>query len=254
MVLLVLLSLVVFNACNKSEDTSGTANLKIMLTDDPATYDEVWVDIRSIEIHSDIGGWEAYDLLHPGVYNLLDFSNGLDTLIADLVLPAGRASQMRLILGDDNTVVVDGTPYDLATPSAQQSGLKFNIHQDLAPNGSYRIWIDFDAGRSVVNTGSGTYILKPVIRAYTEETNGRIMGTVTPVWSNTVVYAIQGTDTAIAIPDDLGFFMISGLPEGTYTVWFDGSAASGFNDVTVSEVSVIFGHTTDMGSVVIPEL
>lgn len=252
--MLALLFSVAFNACTKSGDTSGTANLKIMLTDDPAAYDEVWVDIRSIEIHSDIDGWVGYDLLHPGVYNLLDFSNGLDTLIADLVLPAGRISQMRLILGDNNTVVIDGTPYDLATPSAQQSGLKFNIHQDLVPNGSYRIWIDFDAGRSIVHTGSDTYILKPVIRAYTEETNGRIMGTVSPVWSNAVVYAILGTDTAIAIPDDLGYFMISGLPEGTYTVWFDGSATSGFNDVMVSEVSVVFGHTTDMGSIVIPEL
>ena len=253
MVLLALFSLAFFAACNKSEE-NGTAQLKVMLTDGPADYDEVWVDVQSIEIHSEAEGWVTYDLLHPGLYNLLDFSNGLDTLIADLLLPAGNVSQMRLLLGSNNSVVVDGVSYDLTTPSAQQSGLKFNIHQNLAPNGSYSIWIDFDAGRSVVQTGSGSYILKPVIRAYTEETNGRIRGTVEPVMSHTVVYAVQGMDSATAIPDDLGFFMMSGLPEGSYTLFFDGDESSGFSDVVVEDVNITFGMTTDIGTVVIPNL
>ena len=40
---------------------------------------------------------------NPGIYNLLDFTNGKDTLIADAELSGGSNSQIRLILGDNNS-------------------------------------------------------------------------------------------------------------------------------------------------------
>lgn len=234
-------------ACNKKEQSGDTATLKIFLTDDPANYDAVFIDVQSVEIHSDAGGWQQFDLVHPGIYNLLDFRNGLDTLIADVTLPAGNVSQMRLILGDQNTVVVDGVEQPLATPSAQQSGLKFNIHQNLEPNGVYRMWIDFDAARSIVAQGNGGYSLKPVITTYTEATDGRIKGIALPMISEPVIYAIQNGDTAGAIPASDGFFMFTGMPEGNYHIWIDASEASGYADVHIENVSVTFGQITDLG-------
>lgn len=44
----------------------------------------------------------------------------------------------------------------------------------------YKLWLDFDAGRSVVEIGNGNYILKPVIRIYSEATSGAIKGSVLP--------------------------------------------------------------------------
>ncbi|MNY36193.1 hypothetical protein D3C86_1706670 [compost metagenome] len=62
--------------------------------------------------------------------------------------------------------------------------------------------------------------------------------------ANTIVYAISGTDTFSAIPDAAGNFLISGLPQGTYNVWFDADVATGFNDQVVNNVSVTFGNIT----------
>jgi len=235
-------------SCNK-DDASGTARLNVHLTDAPGNYDAVYIDVQKIEIHSDISGWVTITPSHPGIYNLLDFSNGMDTLLCHVDLPAGKISQMRLVLGENNSVVVDGVAKPLATPSAQQSGLKFNIHQDLAPNGSYDVWIDFDAGRSIVETGSGSYSLKPVVRAYTELTNGKIKGYVLPPAADAVVYAINGVDTFSAIPEADGYFMFCGLPEGTYSLWFDALDVTGYEDMTMPDVSVTFGTINDVGTI-----
>jgi hypothetical protein len=57
-----------------------------------------------------------------GIYNLLNFSNGLDTLIAIGTLNIATVQQIRLILGLNNSVVVNNVSHPLSTPSAEQLG------------------------------------------------------------------------------------------------------------------------------------
>lgn len=238
----------IFSSCKKDSDEQGMAKVNVHLTDGPADYDAIFIDVQKVEIHSDVSGWVSVTPMVPGVYNLLDFSNGLDTLLCTANLPAGNISQMRLILGNNNSIVVNGTSHPLSTPSAQQSGLKFNIHQELVANGAYDIWIDFDAAKSIVEKGNGDYSLKPVIRTYTALTNGKIRGFVLPLQANAVVYAIHGTDTFSAIPGDIdGHFMFCGMPEGTYNLWIDAASNTGFQDGLQANVTVSFGVITDVG-------
>lgn len=237
----------IFSSCSKDSDEKGMAKVNVHLTDGPADYDAIFIDVQSVEIHSDVSGWVSVAPVVPGVYNLLDFSNGLDTLLCTANLPVGHISQMRLVLGNNNSIIVNGVSHPLATPSAQQSGLKFNIHQELVANGSYDIWIDFDAAKSIVEQGNGGYSLKPVIRTYTALTNGKIKGFVLPVTAEAVVYAIHGTDTFSAIPAADGHYMFCGLPEGTYNLWFDAASSTGFQDFYLPDVTVSFGVITDLG-------
>jgi len=75
-------------SCNKSTSTgTGMGHLQVMLTDGPASYDAVYIDVDKVEVNvsSDSGaksGWQTVPLLRPGVYNLLKFSNGIDTVLA----------------------------------------------------------------------------------------------------------------------------------------------------------------------------
>src|SRR5437762_3570846 len=85
----------IFMACNKSSSSGGTGHLQVMLTDDPATYDAVYIDVQKVEVKvssdtSSNSGWQTIDILRPGVYNLLKFSNGIDTLLAAADVPAGK--------------------------------------------------------------------------------------------------------------------------------------------------------------------
>lgn len=216
-----------FLACNKSNSSNGGGNakLEVHLTDDPATYDAVNIDIQSVEVNvsSDTGttsGWQTVNLLRPGIYNLLDFRNGLDTVLASSTLPAGTLSQIRLILGDSNSVVVNGQSFPLKTPSGQESGLKLNIHAVLTSGIVYRLWIDFDANRSVVSAGkSGQFILKPVIRTFAEATGGSIKGYALPSAAKPIVWATMGTDTLTAMPDSTtGYYFFGGVPAGSWNL------------------------------------
>ena len=155
---------------------------------------------------------------------------------------------MRLILGNNNSVVINGQSYPLATPSSMQSGLKFNIHATLTGGIVYRLWIDFDAGSSIVTTGNGGYILKPVIRTYTEAIGGSIKGFVLPVAARPEVFAIQGTDTLLALPDTAtGYYFFGGVNAGSWNLSLH-ALDSTYKDTTFS-VSVSTGAVTNAGSV-----
>jgi len=246
--------IIVLVSCNKSSSNGGTGRLEVRLTDDPSVYDAVYIDVQKVEVNvsGDPGagsGWQTVPLFRPGVYNLLDFRNGIDTVLAAGDFPAGKLSQMRLVLGDRNSVVIDGQSYDLKTPSAQQSGLKFNIHTTLTGGIVYRLWIDFDAGRSIVTTGEGSYILKPVIRTYTEAIGGSIKGYVLPAAAQAQVWAVQGTDTLLALPDTAtGYYFFGGVNEGAWSLLFHAQDSISYKD-TAYAVTVSTGVVTNAGTV-----
>jgi hypothetical protein len=230
-----------------------TARLQVRLTDSPGDYQEVNIDIQGVEVNSEAGnptgGWKALDV-EGGVYNLLELTNGLDTLLGSALLPAGTISQVRLILGNDNSIRVDGVTHVLSTPSAQQSGLKLNIHTTLKAGVTYVITLDFDVARSVVQSGNETYSLKPVIRALSEATSGAISGATTPLAATPAIFVIQGTDTvATSYTDDAGNFLLRGVPAGTYVVSF--SPKAGYEPQLKENVIVTIGNVTDLGVITI---
>lgn len=236
-------------ACNNDDDEN--ARLKVLLTDSPGNYEEVNIDIQDVQINRTTAsgsGWESIDLEQKGVYNLLDLTNGLDTLLGSLLLPAGNLAQIRLVLGTANSVKVDGEVYDLATPSAQQSGLKININQTLLEGITYELVLDFDVARSVVERGNNTYLLKPTIRSFVEATCGAVKGSILPIVAMPTVYALEGTDTiGSTLPDELGHFMLRGIPPGVYTITFD--PVTGYAQKTIDDVSVAAGIATNLGTV-----
>lgn len=236
-------------ACEKND---GTAKFNLHLTDAPADYDSVFIDIQSVEVHFQTDGdgeWITLEGLNTGIYDLLQLNNGLDTLLASADLPAGTISQIRLILGENNSVIIDGEEFELTTPSANTSGLKLNVHAQLEAGVTYDMWIDFDAARSIVSTGSGKYNLKPVIRTYTEATSGAIKGMVTPVEAEPYVFIVIGSDTLGSIADSTGFFMLSGVPAGSYNVKFE--PKDPYTDKTIENVGVEVGVITDLETVTI---
>jgi hypothetical protein len=246
-VLVGLLLIAVFlNACSDKE--SGTARLEVRLTDAPAEYQEVNIDIQGVEVNANDGnqssGWQSLDV-KKGVYNLLKLTNGLDTLLGSTSLPAGKISQLRLVLGTNNSIKMVGQTASLDAPSAQQSGLKVQIHTDLKEGITYRILIDFDAARSIVSTGSGKFNLKPVIRAVTEAQDGAIKGAVSPV-KPAVVYAINGQDTVSTFTNASGLFLVKGLAPATYRIVLVPDIGL---TVEKTNVAVSVGNVTDVGTI-----
>ena len=160
-------------ACTGLEDEPrGDARVRIYLADAPGDYQEVNIDVVSVRliINDSIMDMQT----NTGIYNILDFTNGKDTLLVEDDIPAGHLSQIRLVLGENNSVMKDGSIHELKTPSAQQSGLKLNVHEDIKPGILYAYVLDFEAERSIVLTGNGRHQLKPVIRVFANAISGTL--------------------------------------------------------------------------------
>ncbi|MEK6780597.1 MAG: DUF4382 domain-containing protein [Bacteroidota bacterium] len=240
-----------FFSCSNAGET--TSFLEVRLTDAPGDYEAVNIDIADVQVNSgaDEDGWKSLDV-NKGVYDLLKLTNGLDTLLGKIELPAGRVSQVRLILGENNSLSIDGQAISLSTPSGQQSGLKLQVNADLVEGITYKLLLDFDAARSVVRAGSsGNYNLKPVIRTIVEAESGAIKGMVSPVEASPAVYAIQSSDTlGTAFADQTtGKFLINGLSAGTYKITIE--PKTGFQATIKDAVSVTIGNVTDLGTITI---
>lgn len=229
--------------------TENTSRVEVRLTDSPGDFEEVNIDIQEVRVNSSEGnsGWISLDV-KAGIYNILQLTNGIDTLLGAIELPSGKIAQIRLVLGANNTIKVKGQIYPLSTPSAQQSGLKLKLHADLAEGITYKILLDFDAARSIIVRGNNKYSLKPVIRAIEEATSGAIKGAVTPVAASPAVYAISGADTlGTAFTNEMGKFLIRGIPAGTYSVSI--VPIDGYSPVLKKDVAVTVGSVKDLGTI-----
>lgn len=236
---------VTLNSCNDDESTSKSYPYNVRMTDEPGPYDAVYVDIQSVEVTGNNGQTVILNT-NEGIYNLLDFSNGLDTLIATSTLNDAVVKQIRLILGPTNSVVVEGESFPLSTPSAQQSGLKLQVNQTLQADIQNSILIDFDANQSIVLTGNGTYILKPVLRTIVTEISGNIKGTITPIGTIAVVSATNSADVIYSSSvNEFGQFQITGIPPGVYT--FTITPLLPLLPIIILDVNVEAGATTDLG-------
>jgi hypothetical protein len=157
------LVLTVFGAgCKKDQ----YGNMTVKMTDAPGDYLQVNVDVSHVEAHYDNNnGWVQLPT-QSGIYDLLTLQNNVTTVLANGThLPVGRINQLRLVLGNNNSVMLrDSTIHDLKIPSSEQSGVKINVNSVIPANGNLVITLDYDADKSVNQEGNGDYIMKPVIK------------------------------------------------------------------------------------------
>ena len=232
------------------ENQNGTARMSIQLTDAPGDYEAVFVDVESVVIKYNGNDNETFFTdVNAGIYDLLELTGGVSVLLVDEEIPAGDISQIRLILGEDNTIVVDGETFSLDTPSAQQSGLKLQVNETLEDGIFYEFILDFDVDKSILQTGNGQYKLKPVLRATTVAQTGAIAGDVLPLGIQTMITADNGIDEISSFANAEGAFLISGVPEGTYTVTYQPDLDLGIPAVVIDNVAVNIGVVTTLETV-----
>ena len=236
-------------SCMK-DNSSTKAKISIKMTDAPGPYNAVYIDLQGVEIKGTNNNLVLLNV-NKGIYNLLDLTNGKDTLIGTGNLDAGSVEQIRLILGSNNTVLVDNVSYPLSTPSAEQSGLKLQVHQTLEGGVEYSILLDFDANQSIVKTGNGVYKLKPVIRTIQTAISGSIKGKISPIGSLDIVTATSVLASYSSVVNAKGDFMIKGLPAGIYSVTITPLLPA--LPFIQTNVTVTTGVSTDIGTISMPQ-
>jgi Domain of unknown function (DUF4382) len=258
----------VFYSCQKEVNENQTTDINkphavtIYLTDHQTPiFDSVFIDLRRLEVKLEDDtlpndGWVRLNI-NPGVYNILRFRNGLDTLFATGTLPNARVKKIKLVLGTQNSAMKDGQSFPLRVKDEDREVIANldNSNFEITSTGQVLFWIDFDAGNSIQidNSGSGSgngYRLKSHIKIFTRSQSGRIEGRVLPRAADAIVKAVIGSDTATAIPDDDdGEFKIVGLNAGTYKVLIDGQ--HGYNDTVINNVIVRNREDTHLPTIIL---
>src|SRR5512147_954292 len=254
--LVMALLLVVMYGCSSNSSTNEqTGTLSVSLTDAAAGgFDAVNVTVSKVRVHQSSSanenddGWSEITLSPARKINLLNLTNGVLEDLGQTSLPAGHYTQLRLVLSANtgttlaNSVVLSGTTttaeIPLVTPSAVQSGIKLINEFDVGAGQRVDLVLDFDALKSVVLRGNGTYALKPVIRVVPTVLTG-IEGFVATslTGSNVLVSAVSGTVTHSTVPNaQTGEFFLAHLEAGSYDVVItaDGHATAVITGVPVS--------------------
>ena len=162
--LIVVLTLTtIFTGCKKDIQQG---EITVKMTDAPANFIAVNVEVLQVNVHyanHPNNGWITLQT-NAGIYNLLDLQNDVTVVLTNgQTLDVGRITQMRLILGQNNTVATTDTIFPLELSSQDQTGLKINSNFEITSNGNVEIVLDFDAEKSIIQEGNGSYKLKPVI-------------------------------------------------------------------------------------------
>ena len=245
------------SSSDSSQGTSPQGTLSVALTDAAApNLDAVNVTVRKVRVHQSAmasendAGWSDISLEPARKINLLSLTNGVLESLGQTSLPAGHYTQLRLVLSANtgtipaNSVVLSGTKTEIPmdTPSAVQSGIKLINEFDVAPGQRVDLVLDFDALKSIVRRGNGTYGLKPVIRVLPAVLTG-IDGFVDrALLNNNVMVSSQVSGTVIrsTVPNpQTGEFFLSHLAAGTYDVVItaDGCATAVIAGVPVTSAT-----------------
>ena len=105
--LIVALLVIVVSACDKKDAVTNPAgqsnSFTIKMTDNPADYTALQVDIERVEAYLQGHGWvELSD--HPQVVSVLDLTNGNEITIAQQSgISSGLYTALALYIGNDNT-------------------------------------------------------------------------------------------------------------------------------------------------------
>lgn len=261
-----ILFLFIFTSClsngSKTLDNleGSTGNLRVLATDAPFNYSTVTaanITVSEINVLSADGAQKLVIMDSKKTLNLIDLKNGLVSTLAELNIPSGDYSELRLVIESASVELNDGRIFHLTVPSGAQSGLKVKLSPAIVVSErlSSDVLLDFDLSRSFVpqgsENGSGDGItgfhFKPVIRAANLTTSGSVKGVVstdsgtptdynddTPLEGATVTVSRDGAVVSTAVTEASGFYQIIGLPEGTYSIETSSELHTGSESQTVT--------------------
>ncbi len=237
------------DALTSASNVESRAHLQVRLMDAPSPYnfEAANIQIKAVNIYVEPSGrgqrprWMSLNI-RSGIFDMLTLVNGKDMLLADQYIPNGKITQVALVLGPENSVVIGGRSHHLVTDGTSPSVIMrtdFSVTED-AP---FLMMLDFDAAQSITKQ-TDYYRLKPVVHAIDIERTGSIHGKTRIVRGSVAVFADGATGTNrifSSYASNTGEFLLRGLPSGTYQVriyYPESDHAETFDNVRVSGNSV----------------
>ncbi len=166
--LTLLASLGLSGACTEAVQAK-TGTIEVRVTDAPGDVEAIWVTVSEVKVHKagvdeEDGVWITLEL-DEDTFNLLELEE-LELTLATEEIEAGKYTQLRMTVFEVWVTLEEEDPVEATIPSGE---LKFVRPFELEAGETIALVVDFDAAESVVVTGNGQIIFKPVITLAIEE-------------------------------------------------------------------------------------
>jgi len=237
----------------------------VALTDAPACgFDAVNVTVDRVRIHQSStandndSGWTDIAVNPARKIDLLSLQNGVLVDLGQTTLTAGNYTQIRLVLVSNSRTAMansvtptNGAETEMQTPSATQSGLKLINAFTIEPNKTTALVLDFDACKSIVRRGNGTFGLKPVIHVIPMSLTAIVGYVQTGLSGLTVTAQKNGVILKATQADSMGKFVLAPLDpsKSPYDVVFSGPTLT---TSVLASVPVVAEQTTTLNTSVEP--
>jgi hypothetical protein len=262
--------------------TTTNASTPLLLTDAPlAGAQAVTVSIDKIEAHAVGGAFVDTGVAPQPNIDLLSLKS-TELLLGNAKLAPGKYTALRLTISNP-TITIAGTTSPLVpvtghggASAAQKHGADTTASSDgksatllvaapftvAADGSSSPLLLDFNVARSIVATGNGQYLLKPVIPVVHKDDSGMVSGAVAlspppaPGSEPDVEVSVMrhgqtdpsqeenGTEADDAANG--GGFTAHALSSGTYDVTV---TAQGYAPVTLPSVTITPGSHPNLGTI-----
>jgi hypothetical protein len=249
-----------------SPSTAAKGDLRVSMTDAPACgFDHVFVTVEKVRVHGNTdvdvngSGWVDIAVNPAQRIDLLSLTNGVLATLGQTQLDAGTYQQIRLVLAANgagkpaNSVVpTGGAEQALDTPSAVQSGIKIIRPFTVAPGSQTDLILDFDACKSIVTRGNGSYGLKPVVTALSSAESGSVTGVLTSAPGAAIYAERNGVVVKATVADANGNFALSPVEQsssaGTVDVVIVPTSANARATGIIRDVPVTAGGSTALAT------
>jgi hypothetical protein len=169
------------SACESAANTSSSPEsgiIELRVTDPPpADVKTAIVHLRNIQVHmasdnsSDSENSTDSDnpsdwitiLGTPASFDLMDVI-GIEKILGSANVSAGKYTQIRMDVVEVTGEMTDGTPYTAEVPGDK---LKIVRPFTVVEGETLVLTLDFDGEKSLIRTGNGRFMFKPVVKLIT---------------------------------------------------------------------------------------
>jgi len=143
---------------------AGMGMIEIRVTDPPPpSVTSANVTLTNIEVHREGGGWETI-IIDEATFDLLDVV-GVTEVLGSANVTAGSFTQIRMDVDSVEVISATGDNITVGVPSGKLRIVRpFNVEAGVKTI----LTLDFDGERSLIITGEGKALFKPVVKLLIE--------------------------------------------------------------------------------------
>lgn len=167
--LISLLVIVLFTSCSTEEDTStienSLVNVNLVGTQTQLSrfnLEILDVQFRVLEDETDPNAWISLNTINTGIHDLTDFTgNHVITLVDFEQIPSEFIYNIKLVFGQENTVVRNGIEYVVDIASEYDNSSVNVLEKQLVENKLYEFTIELNIDESVYFSSQNEVKLNP---------------------------------------------------------------------------------------------